>query len=387
MAYKITQALAAALTIGALTACGGAGGSGSPAPPGSTTSSGGSPASRQTLPVSVSLFVPKSKSSSASAATSVRSVRKPSYLPSSVNSITIQQTESGGSVVTGAPTTVLVIGGPNCSASAGGQTCTLTLQGALGQDAWAISSFVTGNGTGPAISLNTGTLVVQSGVANVITLTLNPILASLTFVPLAYSANATTTSALPLVMQAKDTAGATIIGPGTFVTAGNVANPITLTSSSATHVVLETSGGAAATVTLTTTGSNNLAQIAYDGTLVAGSQTVTASATGITTATLTLTLTLAAGGLVVPVSIALGANLGTTSTPLAISEPGYGGTFTLTSSSCAGIVTFPGTAGPGPSTSPTVTQVGGGTCTILVSDGTNNGSVIVYSTTIGIILQ
>jgi multiple sugar transport system permease protein len=34
-----------------------------------------------------------------------------------------------------------------------------------------------------------------------------------------------------------------------------------------------------------------------------------------------------------------GANLGTTSAALAISEPGYGGTFTLTSSSCAAVAT------------------------------------------------
>lgn len=308
-------------------------------------------------------------------------------MPTSVNSVAIQPTESGGAVVTGGAISVLVIGGSNCTASAGGQTCTITMQGALGQDAWSVKSYVTGNGTGTALSLNTGTLVVQAGVANVLALTLNPILATLGFVPLAYSANATASSTLPLVLQAKDTAGAIIIGPGTYVTAANVANPITLTSSSATHVVLQTSTGSAATVTLTTTATNNLAQIAYDGTLVSGTQTVTAAATGITTASITLTLTLAAGGLSVPASISLGANLGTTSTPLAISEPGYGGTFTLTSSSCAGIVSFPATAGPGPSTSPTITQAGGGTCTILVSDGTNNSSVIVYSTTIGIILQ
>jgi hypothetical protein len=341
----------------------------------------------QTLPVSVSLFVPKSKLPSSNSTRYAAGVRNPLYLPTSVNSVSIQPTEAGGSVVTGGTVTVLVIGGLNCVASAGGQTCTVTLQGALGQDAWTIKAFVSGDGSGPSVSLNTGTLVVQSGVANVLSLTLNPVLASLAFLPLADSVNATTTSTLPLVLQAKDTAGAVIIGPGTYVTATNVANPITLASSSAAHVVLDTSTGSAATVTLTTTGSNNLAHIAYDGTLVAGSQSVTASATGITTATFALTLTLAAGGLVVPATISLGANLGTTSTPLAISEPGYGGTFTLTSSSCTGIVTFPGTAGPGPSTSPTVTQVGGGTCTILVSDGTNNDSVIVYSTTIGIILQ
>jgi hypothetical protein len=339
--------------------------------------------------VRISLFVPKSipKQPTAGRLDAVSGSAKPLYLPTSVNSVGIQQTESAGAVVNGAPVTVLVIGGPNCTPSTGGQTCTATLQGALGQDAWSFKSYVAGNGTGAAISLNTGTLVVLSGVANVLSVTLNPILASLALVPVSDSANAITTTTLPLVLQADDVTGAIIIGPGTFVTAGNVANPITLASSSGAHVVLETSGGSAATGTLSTTASNNLAQIAYDGTLVAGTQTVTATAAGITTATFTLTLTLAAGGLSVPASIALGENLGTTTVTLAISEPGYGGSFSLTSSSCTGIVTFPSTAGPGPSTSPVVTQAGGGTCTILVSDGTNSGSVIVHSTTLGIVLQ
>jgi hypothetical protein len=385
MICKVTRTVAAALCIGAASGCGnGTGAYEYPSPDGAV---GGAPSGAQTLPVSVSLFVPNATTPSANALAMPRSAPRPLYLPSSINSVTIQQTEAAGSVVTGAPVNVIVIGGPSCVASAGGQTCTVTLQGALGQDGWAIKSYVSGAGTGLAVSLNTGTLTVIRGAANVLTLTLNPILASLVFVPAAYSANATTASTLPLVLQAKDTAGAIIIGPGTYVTAANVANPITLSSSSAAHVVLQTSAGSAATVTLTTAATNNLAQIAYDGTLVAGSQTITASATGITTATSALTLTLAAGGLSVPASIALGADLGTTSTALAISEPGYGGTFTLTSSSCTGIVTFPGTAGPGPSASPTVTQAGGGTCTILVSDGTNSSSVTVYSTTIGIILQ
>lgn len=376
----MTRNVVILLCIGLLTACGSS-------IPGATSPGGSSPGGPQPLPVSVSLFVPKAKTSNAISAAFSSSERRPLYLPASINSVTMQQTEAGGSVVTGAPVTVLVIGGPNCAASTGGQTCTVILRGALGQDAWVIESFVSDDGTGSAVSLNTATLVVLAGTANILSLTLNPILASFGFVPLAYSANAITTSTLPLVLQAKDTAGAIIIGPGTYVTAANVANPITLSSSSAAHVALETSAGTPATLTLSTPETNDLGQIAYDGNLVAGPQTVTASAAGIATATLALTLTLAAGGLNVPESIALGADLGTTSTTLAVSEAGYGGMFTLTSSSCAGIVTFPETAGPGPSTSPTITQAGGGRCTILVSDGTNDSSVTVYSTTIRIELQ
>ena len=378
MVSKIIKTVATALTVIALAACSG-GGSGSP---GSTSPGAGSASAPQSATVLVSLFVPKDKSGVESHAVTASSAQrlKPLYLPTSVNSVSIQQTESAGAAVTGAPITVLVIGSSNCTTVAGGQTCTATLTAALGVDAWAFSSYVTGNATGTAVSVNTGSLTVVSGAANVLSVTLNPILASLAFLPLADSANDTATLALPLVLQAKDTTGAIIIGPGTYVTAANVALPITLTTSSSA-VVLQTSSGTAATLTVTTTASNDLGKFAYNGSLPAGTQTITAAATGITTASFNLTL---AAGLVVPASIALGENLGTTTAALAISDPGYTGTFTLTGPSCANIVSFPGTTA---STSPTVTQIAGGTCTILVSDGTNSGSVTVYSTTFGIVLQ
>jgi len=251
-----------------------------------------------------------------------------------------------------------------------------------------IDSYTSGDGSGLALSTNTGTLTVLQGAANILALTLNPILESLAFAPIADSTNATLTTTLPLVLQAQDSSGATIIGPGNFVTSANAPNPITLSSSSSTHVVLQTTSGSPATAAVNATTDNNLGRISYDGTLFAGSQTVSASATGVPTVTFTLTLTLATGGLSVPASIAMGTDLSTSTALLPLSEPGFGGTFTLTSSSCAGIVTFPGTAGLGPSQSPTVTQVGGGTCTILVSDGLgHSGSVTVYSTTIGFTLQ
>lgn len=389
MTRTIGRAASTLLMLVMLAACGGSGSSLTSTTPGKV-----SPVSARTYPVKVSLFVPKAKAKATTAsslrATSVRVAatgRRPLYLPTSVNSVSIQQTESAGAAVTGA-TVVIVIGGPNCVASTGGQTCTVTLQGALGQDAWAVKSFLSGDGTGTVVSLNTGTLTVLQGAANVLDLTLDPILVSLVFVPTGHTVNATTAGPpLSLVLEAIDAAGAQIIGPGTFVTPANVPIPITLTSSSPAHAVLETSSGSAATTSISTTDDNDLADIAYDGTLVAGSQTVTASAQGIPTATFTLTITLAAGGLALPTSIAVGEDLNTTTVALNISEPGYGGTFDLTSTDCAGLVTFPANVGPGPTTSATVTQVGGGTCTISVTDGTNTGSVTVYSTTLGIVLQ
>ena len=202
MGCRLARIFATALTIVALSACSG-GGSG---PAGTTSPGGGPPTVPQRAAVSVSLFVPAAKSRAASRAVSTAGVQrlKPLYVPASVNSVTIRQTESAGSPVANAPIVLLVIGGSDCTQSAGGQTCTATLQGALGQDSWAFASYVAGNGSGTTVSVNTGTLLVLSGAANVLSLTLNPILAALAFVPLAYSANATTTSVLPVVLQAMD---------------------------------------------------------------------------------------------------------------------------------------------------------------------------------------
>jgi hypothetical protein len=381
--FKLTSAVSiAAIALGGLAACGQNNSAGL-----TPLNSGGGSSQAQSLPVTVSLFVPKTLASSAIRASDASAAQKPLYLPSTVNSVTVLQTQAAGAAVTNPTSLLIVIGGPSCTASTGGQTCTATLQGALGYDTWTITSFVSGNGSGSALSTNAGTLDVLSGVSNVLALTLNPILASMTFLPVGDSANATTAVTLPVVLQARDTSGAIIVGPGSFVTAANVANPITLTSSAGAGLLLQTTAGAPASTTMVTPASNNLGQIVYGGTLYSGGQTLTASAGGIAPAVFNLTLTLSGTGLSVPASVSLGENLGTTSTPIAITEPGFGGNYTLTSSSCTGIVTFPATSGPGPTTSATVTQVGGGTCTILVSDGANSASVTVYSTTLGIVLQ
>lgn len=386
MIRKVSTIAAAALTIMGLGACGGGGTNPSTITQPTTPTA-------HTLPVRVSVFVPKAKSGSLSASRTRASSNsvKPQYLPTSVNSITFEQTVSAGSSVTGPPTILLTFGGANCTPAGGGQICTTFLQGALGQDAWSINSFTSGDGSGLALSTNTATLTVLTGVANVLIATLNPILHSLAFAPTGGSANATTLTTIPVVLQALDATGAVIIGPGIFVNSANVPTPISLTSSSPA-VALQTAGGADATTTSTAASSNDLGQIVYDGTLLASSNpTVSALADGVPQATFTLALTLAAGGLSLPPSIAMGADqaVNTTSAPLQISEPGFGGTFSLTSfgDSCNGIVTFPETVGPGPTQTATVTQVGGGTCSIEVTDGVNTGTVQVYSTTIGITLQ
>ncbi len=55
-------------------------------------------------------------------------------------------------------------------------------------------------------------------------------------------------------------------------------------------------------------------------------------------------------------------------TPLAIAEPNYGGTFATANSTCAGVATIGTPAGPGPSTTLNVTSLTMGSCTFAVQD-------------------
>jgi len=67
--------------------------------------------------------------------------------------------------------------------------------------------------------------------------------------------------------------------------------------------------------------------------------------------------------------VATGSGAAASSTTCAVSETSYTGTFTVADGgTCAGIVTFAPTVLVGPSASFTVTQVGGGACTLVVSD-------------------
>jgi hypothetical protein len=393
--FRPILAVAGVATILLTAACSGGGAGSGPASsvvPTSPVSTATNPPSATLSPnsfvtVKIPLFVPAADVAPQSAGRAVAAgTRRPLEIASAVQSFTVTATEQGGSAFAGSPVVVPVsASNVSCTSVAAGLTCTASVQGALGQDAWNVQTYASNNGTGSALSIGPVSGTVIQGAANVFAATLDPIVASVKFVPTSDSTSATAPATFALAFEALDANGDVILGPGLFANASNTATPVTISSSSA-HLAVQTSASAAAALSLNQVSDNNIAQVAYDGTELAGSDTVTATVPGGITGTFTLTKT--SGSIAVsPATVALGADLGTTTTTFSISEPGYPGTFTLSSSNCAGVVSYPASEA-GPSATATVTQVGGGTCSILVQDDHGgSGSVTVKSTTILFSLQ
>lgn len=64
-----------------------------------------------------------------------------------------------------------------------------------------------------------------------------------------------------------------------------------------------------------------------------------------------------------------------------VSEAGYGGTFTVDASACAGIVTLSPSSVNGPNAYVTASQVGGGSCTVKITDSKGNAATIQIGST------
>jgi hypothetical protein len=237
----------------------GCGGGGSSSVPQTQTS----PLQGGNQSVVVSITIPPASSSTASAK------RRALYVSANTQSASI-------AVNGGTPAVAnLSSGSPNCTpAAGGGRTCSATVSAPVGADTFREILYASTNGTGAALSQNTSTNTIVAGKANVVNMTLDGVVASITLA----LANATpapgTAATIPLTVTIMDASGATIIGSDPF------ANPITLTDS-------DTSG--ATTLSKTTLASPADAAaltVAYTGAAIA-SATFSASATGVATANVT----------------------------------------------------------------------------------------------------
>jgi hypothetical protein len=245
------------LVVVALSACGGGGASVSMLPKSPQTPVGSANLQRVTL----SIKVP------APTGTSVVG-RRPLYVSTATQSAAI-------AVNGGAPLVVnLAANSPNCIASAGGRTCTANVSAPVGADTFAETLFASTNGTGSALSQNTTTATIVAGTANVVTLTLEGVVASIALSLADPAPPLGPTATILLVVNAKDASGATIIGNDPF------ANPIALTDS-------DTSGITALTKATVTSPADTV-NVTYNGKSLA-SATFTASATGAAAGSATLT--------------------------------------------------------------------------------------------------
>lgn len=371
---------ASGLVAMSLAACGGGSSAGVATIPATVPIVNTVPATQSAGTLGFSVFIPSTSATSASSHS-----RRTQTISPSVASLSFTPNVAGGVAVTGTAS-VLAIGPAVCKTVVGGQECTITLAAPLGQDQWLVQTFASNNGTGVPLSLNTLIKTIIAGAANVASLTLNPVLNSMTFTPVSASCSAAGTCVQTLAIAPLDATGATIIGAGIFVNASNVATPITL--SPATGLTLQKADGSAATTLLAQATDANLVKIAYDGSATASlgttNLTVIAGATGVQPATFTLTL--AAGTLTAPASISIG-NTSPQSTVVPVSEAGFAGIFTQTNT-CTGVATVGAAATNGPTTTFSVSQLGGGTCSMVISDGHGgSASVQIVSTTVQLTIQ
>jgi hypothetical protein len=274
----------------------------------------------------------------------------------------------------------MTIGGANCTTNAGSQTCSAHLSAPLGQDQWTVDTYASTDGTGTPLSLGVLPFTILAGVGNTASLTLNPVVNSLAFVPLSASCNAAAACTNSLILNAYDATGSTIIGATPFVNAAG--STITVTVSPNASLSPLTSGSTAARTSFNNASANTITQVSYNG-MLSSSQAPTITATG-GGLSATYSLTLAAGAL----TSAPGGNLsignnGSTTATLPVSEPGFPGTFTATpNSNCTGVITVGAVSNSGSPASFPINQIGAGTCSVLLSDGQGGTtSVTVTSTT------
>ena len=276
---------AIAVVFGALlAACSGAGNSIPSAGASAVAPRGNSPA-KATGTATFAIFIPS--------ASTMKRVR-PSYVSPNTQYAGITLTQVSGSPVP-SPTPLVVnltAGSPNCSASSGGTTCTLTATYRVGLDAWTIALYGQNGVTSTPLSINTVAQTLVAG-QNTVNLTMNPVVASLTFAPGSGTCVASDTNCTQSVaLEALDATNAVIVGPGNYVDASQATVTVNLSPAPA-GVMLETSSGAEAATSASGPAQMNLAQIAYNGTGSVGRLTINASDTTGDRASYTLDLTAA----------------------------------------------------------------------------------------------
>ena len=294
---------------------------------------------------------------------------------------------------------------PSCSSSGGNIVCSnLTASAPPGTDSFVFTMYKEATplpGTPTVLSIATiPGEVIQEGVANQLgTFTLNPVIGTIAMSVGAPSGGyraGTASSGNAITISTKDPSGATIIAPGSYVNATGTTTPIGLTSSTTPFTFSVDAATAAATGTLN--GPSDTATLSYSGGAVNSTTTITAAASGVTSATQTIS------ALTAPIVATLSSGASGSSyhinsaTPeldfyttgingtVALSENGYVGTFTLSSTTCGTWVTFSPSVG-NTGSSFTATAAAAGTsatpaiCTATFTDSFSQTLSVTFSVT------
>lgn len=199
--------------------------------------------------------------------------RRPQFeAPSGTQSVSFQLTSVNGAAQTTTPTVVNTSSSASgCTSANNALTCTASVPGIAGTDVFTITSYSQPDAKGTAIASGNAQVTTSAGTTTDAPVTLSGSVASITlsFPGIGVLGQAGT---LPLLVIAKDTKGATIMG--TYST------PITLADSDAS--------GATKLSTTTVNDSTQASQVtmSYDGSAIS-SATISASATGISSANIT----------------------------------------------------------------------------------------------------
>jgi len=144
-------------------------------------------------------------------ATTGAGVKRPAYISSNTMSVSIVETD-GTSAPLPAVVANLTPTSPNCSATAGGTSCSIVVPANAGSDTFVVTAFDALNAGGDQLSTGTLVATINAGTANTtVPLTLGGIVASLT-VTFADAFAPVGTAGTTLSVQAKDASGATIVG-------------------------------------------------------------------------------------------------------------------------------------------------------------------------------
>jgi hypothetical protein len=187
----IRHAVLFSLCLFALAGCGGGGGGSAALPPVMPPSGGTATAAPASLLFTIAI-------PSATGASGAH--RSPRYISAGTKSATISFGANRQTV--------------NCASS-----CTATLTATPGQQTFTASLYDQPNGAGNVLSVGTTTATVVAGAQNTVSVTFDGIPARLALALGSASVNAGRPAQIPLVVQALDAAGYTIVGPEPFADA------------------------------------------------------------------------------------------------------------------------------------------------------------------------
>ena len=391
---RVGHSLVTLTAAAALSACGssgGAGASGQPLPPAGTDAA----------QVFFSVTIP-----APSPTGDARGRVRPDYVSLNTQSMSVSVNGGLPQVFALTPST-----NSNCSVSSGATVCSnLEVSAAPGVDSFTFalySNAVPLPSSPTVLSIVTvANKQIAEGVANQLgVFTLNPVLGSVALsvsIPAGGFTAGSAASGLALNVATKDPSGATIIAPGEYVNASGAATPIGLSTNWTTSPndavwSFSVDGGSYAQTGSLASPADH-AELAYSGASIAGTTTITAAA-GSISASQEISAIVAPIVAKLSSSVSAADYLVTTEPPeldfyesgisgtVSLSELGYSGSFTLTSTTCSSAdVTFSPAAGQS-GTSFAVDAISAGTtaspavCTATFADTNSQTLSVTFSVT------